>query len=131
MLIQAVPSKLRFVVESPQGSPFSFTPQHPRSKTGADAGVAWSVRLDGEDMARGQLLPGETAEACHLRVVHPSPNGRHEITFQVEPLDPEAAPLRFSWANLTQSREAPLSSADFRAMCDPWARRIDEVEGAR
>ncbi len=131
VLFQSVPSTLMFQFESPEGAPFSFTPQLLQNKPGANAGVAWSVNLDGEDVAHGQLLSGETAETYRIRVVHPSPAGRHKVTFQVGPLDRVAAPLRFSWTNLTQPREAPLSSTDFHAICKPWALRIDAVEGAR
>lgn len=130
-LHQGVPSKLAFVFDAPIDTYVSFTPAHPRLEAGADAGVAWSVFVDNELVVQGEQRPGDPAVAQRVRVVKPSPTWRHRIAFHVQPLDPANAPAHFSWANFTSNSDATFSSADFHAMCEPWAQRIDSVESVR
>lgn len=129
-LHQGVPSKLAFVFDAPLETYVSFAPTHPRNEPGADGGVAWSVRVDDELVAEGELRPGEPAVVRRVQVTKVSPTWRHRIAFHAQPLDPSNAPTHFAWSKFSSSTDANFSSADFHAMCPPWSQRIDSVESA-
>ncbi|MBL8860473.1 MAG: hypothetical protein JNK02_00530 [Planctomycetes bacterium] len=131
VLHQTVPSALAFVFEAPDETVLTFTPRHPRREVGADGGASWSVQLDGQIVASGELRPGEPTRLHRVKIDTESPRGLHRILFRVDPIDPDRPPRHFAWAHLSGAPDAPLTSDDFRVLCDPWARRIDAVEGAR
>jgi hypothetical protein len=128
-LYAPAPSRLSYTVECPCPPTLAFVPGL-RSRTGALSGVRARIEINGEVVWEAQVEPGAEQSRQMVRPSQSSPEGIYRIVFVCEPLDPAAEPKSWvGWRYLSLAAGEPLSSRDFSALCDSWARRVDRVEG--
>ena len=128
-LFAPAPSRLAYRIECACPPTLAFVPGL-RSRSGVLAGARARVEINGEVVWEGQVEPGAEEVRQEIRLSRASSDGRYRIVFACEPLDPAAEPkVWVGWKHLSLAAGEPLSSRDFSALCDSWARCVDRVEG--
>lgn len=129
-LFARVPSSLVLTVRAPCPPLFSVSPQV-QSRRGGHESVRLRIRINGEEVFANVLAAGTPATPHAFQAKTSGEEGQYRLELSASSVEGDVQGVWAQWGALEASAGDALSPSDFTLMCAPWARRIEDVEGAR